>query len=187
MRFACVVLGIGLLVAALKADEVEDLRAVESIRHPEGLQLRLWADSSQVSNPVAFTFDSQGRMYICETFRQNKGVEDNRGHMDWLDDDLAAQTVEDRLAYFKKHLEDGLRAYEIEEDRITIVADEDGDGRADKDWVFADGFRDALTGTGAGVLVRGSDVYYTCIPKLWKLQDQDGDGAAENRVALHHG
>ena len=45
--------------------------------------------------------------------------------------------------------EDGVSAYEAEEDRITVVADEDGDGRADKSWVFADGFRSALTGTGA--------------------------------------
>lgn len=187
MRSACVVVMILGLAGPLGADEVEDLRAVESIRHPEGLQLGLWADSTQVANPVAFTFDARGRMYVCETFRQNKGVEDNRGHMDWLDDDLAAQTVEDRLAYFKKHLKEAISAYEVEEDRITVVADEDGDGRADKTWIFADGFRDALTGTGAGVLVRGDDVYYTCIPKLWMLQDQDGDGAADQRVPLHHG
>ena len=63
--------------------------------------------------------------------------------MDWLDDDLAAQSVEDRLAYFKKHLGDEISTYEAEEDRITIVADTDGDGRADKDWVFADGFTSA--------------------------------------------
>ena len=96
------------------ADEL----AVESIRHPAGLELSLWADSLQLANPVAFTFDHQGRMYVCETFRQNKGVEDNRGHMSWLDDDLAAQSVEDRLAYFQKHLQDGVSAYAEEEDRI---------------------------------------------------------------------
>ena len=140
-----------------------DEQSVDAISHPEGLDVSLWAGSDQLSTPVAFTFDDQGRMFLCETFRQNKGVEDNRGHMDWLDDDLAAQSLEDRLAYFKHHLGDELAAYEAEEDRITVISDEDGDGRADKDWVFADGFSSALTGTGAGVLVLGNDVYYTCI------------------------
>jgi len=164
-----------------------DEQSVDAISHPEGLDVSLWAGSDQLSNPVAFTFDNQGRMFLCETFRQNKGVEDNRGHMDWLDDDLAAQSLEDRLAYFKHHLGDELAAYEAEEDRITVISDEDGDGRADKDWVFADGFSSALTGTGAGVLVLGNDVYYTCIPDLWKITDADGDGLSDQQQSLHYG
>lgn len=164
-----------------------DEQSVDTISHPEGLDIRLWAGSDQLSNPVAFTFDNNGRMYVCETFRQNKGVEDNRSHMDWLEDDLAAQSLEDRLAYFQKHLGEELAAYEVEEDRITVISDEDGDGRADKDWVFADGFNSALTGTGAGILVQGNDVYYTCIPDLWKITDADGDGLSDQQQSLHYG
>jgi quinoprotein glucose dehydrogenase len=46
-----------------------------------------------LAQPVAFGFDEQGRAYVAETFRLNRGVEDNRGHMNWLTDDLAAQTA----------------------------------------------------------------------------------------------
>ena len=164
-----------------------DELAVEAIRHPEDLELNLWADSTQLANPVAFAFDDQGNMYICETFRQNRGVEDNRGHMDWLDDDLAAQTIEDRLAYFQKHLGADIQKYTEYEDRITRLADSDGDGRADQYGVFADGFRDVLTGTGAGVLAHQGEVFYTCIPDVWKLKDRDHDGAADVRESLHSG
>ena len=67
-------------------------------------------------------------MYICETFRQNRGVEDNRGHMDWLDDDLAAQTLEDRLAYFTKHLGDRASRHMKPMKIVSLrLADTDGD------------------------------------------------------------
>ena len=77
------------------AQKSGDELSIDAIRHPENLELSLWASSSQLANPVAFSIDNEGTMFICETFRQNQGVEDNRSHMDWLDDDLAAQTLED--------------------------------------------------------------------------------------------
>ncbi|MCH2111989.1 MAG: ThuA domain-containing protein, partial [Planctomycetes bacterium] len=42
-------------------------------------------------------------------------------------------------------------------------------------------------GTGAGVLVRGNEAWYTCIPDLWYLKDEDGDGVAEIKKSLHTG
>lgn len=186
LAFNAVLLTAASLVFA-QEPSTADQQSVDAISHPENLEASLWAGSEQLSNPVAFTFDNHGRMYICETFRQSKGVEDNRSHMSWLDDDLAANTVADRLAYFKKHLKEDVVKYEAEEDRITVVADEDGDGVADKDWVFADGFNDILTGTGAGVLVHGNDVYYTCIPDVWKITDKDNDGLSDSQESLHYG
>lgn len=168
-------------------EKTADELSVDSIRHPQPLQLSLWADSTQLANPVAFTMDHSGQMFICETFRQNQGVEDNRSHMDWLDDDLAAQSLEDRLAYFKKHLGEDIQKYEEQEDRVTRLVDSDGDGKADQYGVFADGFNDVLTGTGAGVLAYGGDVFYTCIPDVWKLSDENQDGVAEKRTSLHYG
>jgi hypothetical protein len=39
---------------------------------------------------------------IAESFRQEKGVEDNRSSKFWLDDDLQLQSVEDRLRMYEK-------------------------------------------------------------------------------------
>ena len=112
---------------------------------------------------------------------------DNRSHMYWLDDDLACRTVADRVAMYKKHLKDKFASYEREHDRVRLVEDTKGQGRADKATVFADGFNDAADGIGAGVLARNGKVWYTCIPDLWLLQDTKGTGQADVKKSLHTG
>ncbi|MCB1227353.1 MAG: HEAT repeat domain-containing protein, partial [Verrucomicrobiales bacterium] len=57
--------------------------------------------------------------------------------------------------------------------------DRDGDGRADHQNVFAGPFNGPLDGTAAGLLMHHGDLWFTCIPHLWKLRDADGDGQAE--------
>lgn len=161
--------------------------AIASFQLPDGFTAHLTAAEPMLANPVAFTFDAKGRIYVCETFRQSRGVEDNRGHPEWLADDLAAEQVEDRLAMFKRHLGDEVNDYTLHHDRIRLLEDVDGDGTVDRSTVYADGFNDVLDGTGAGVLAVENDVYYTCIPNLWKLADHDGDGQADQRNVLHAG
>jgi quinoprotein glucose dehydrogenase len=172
---------------AIAAASDEGASAMKSFRVPAGMQARLFAAEPDLANPVAFYIDNQGKVYVCETFRQSKGVEDNRGHEHWLDDDLAAQTVEDRLAYIRKHLQQKADDYTKFDDRIRLVEDTNGDGVADRATVFAEGFNSIVEGTGAGVLVHGDNVFYTCIPHLWRLRDQDGDGRADERTSLSNG
>lgn len=155
---------------------------------PAGFSIKLWAAEPDLANPVAFCFDMLGRVYVAETFRQEyHGVPDNRGHRYWLEDDLRLQTVEERGEMYLKHHPEYAEEYTREHERIRRLVDTDGDGKADQSTVFADGFNDLLDGTGAGVLARGKDVWFTCIPKLWKLSDLDMDGVADHREALHHG
>lgn len=161
--------------------------ALEAMQIPDGMQKELFAAEPMVVNPVAFCFDAQGRLFVAESFRQSRGVEDNRGHMDWLNEDLAAQTVADRDAYMRKHLADNLDYYTTEHERIRLLEDRDGDGKADKATVFADGFNELVEGTGAGVLCYRGSVYYTCIPRLWRLTDTNGDGRADEQDVLHEG
>ena len=161
--------------------------ALGKMRLRQGLRASLFAAEPMVANIVAFDVDDRGRVWVCETYRQMRGVEDNRAHMDWLLDDLAAQRVEDRLAYLRKRLGDHLIDYTRADDRIRLVVDTDGDGRADRSTVFANRFNGPLDGTGAGILVWGNDVFYTCIPHLWRLRDEGGDGRAERRERLYSG
>lgn len=156
-------------------------------RIPAGMQVELAAAEPELANPVAFHIDRQGRVFVCETFRQQKGVEDNRYHMVWLHDDLAAQSVEDRVRMFRKHLSDQADEYTKEHDRIRLLEDPDGDGVFDRATVFADGFNDIADGTGAGVLHFGGHVYYTCIPGFYRLTDEDGDGESDKRELLSEG
>ena len=63
---------------AAASDEPTQARATFGM--PEGFLVELFAAEPDVANPVAFSVDEQGRAYVCETFRQERGVTDNRGH-----------------------------------------------------------------------------------------------------------
>ena len=54
------------------------------------------------AHPVAIEVDGKGRVFVAESFRQKKGVDDNRNRDFRVLDDLASQSVADRLAYIKK-------------------------------------------------------------------------------------
>jgi len=168
------------------SDEAE--RALRSFRKPEGWIGQLVAAEPNVANPVAFYLDYAGRIFVCESFRQGIGVTDNRSHDEkWLQADLAAMTVTDRIRFHRELLGDQASQYERYDDRIRLLKDTDGDGKYETAIVFADHFNRIEEGTGAGVLVRGNSAFYTCIPKLWKLTDGDGDGIAEKKEILHDG
>jgi quinoprotein glucose dehydrogenase len=168
------------------SDEGE--KAIARFRVPDGLKVELFAAEPMLANPVAFAIDEKNRFYVAETFRLHAGVTDTRNHMYWLDDDLASRTIADRVAMYKKYSSpEEFRKYGTEEDRISLLIDRDGDGKADSATVFADGFHDPAMGIGAGVLARGGDVWYTNLPDLWKLKDTDGDGKADEKISLHNG
>ncbi len=161
--------------------------AMRSFRVPPGLAVELFAAEPLLANPVAFCIDEKGVFYVAETFRHGAGVTDTRGHMNWLDDDLASRTVADRVAMYRKYLGTSFERLDHEHERVRRIVDRDGDGRADAATVFADGFNDPAAGIGAGLLARKDDVWYACIPWLWKLRDTNGDGRADRRVLLHEG
>ena len=162
-------------------------KSIQRMKLPPGVKADLWAAEPHVANIVSFHFDEKGRCYVAETFRLHAGVTDNRNHMYWLDDDLACRTVADRVAMYKKHLKGKFPTYEKESDRVRVVEDTQGTGKADKSTVFADGFKNAADGLGSGVLARNGKVWYTNIPDLWFLQDTKGTGRADVRKSLHTG
>jgi len=172
----------------VKGASNEAQQAIQRFSLPKGVEVSVWAAEPLLANPVSFCFDEKGRCYVAETFRLHRGVTDNRAHRDWLDDDLASRTVADRVAMYKKFAKDRfVRDYEAEHDRVKLVWDSTGAGKADKATVFADGFHNAADGLGAGVLARKGNVYYTCIPDLWLLKDSKGEGRADVKQSLATG
>lgn len=162
--------------------------ALEQITYPEEFEATVVAAEPDVANVVAFTITDDGVLYAAETFRQSLGVEDNRSHMDWLEDDLAAQSVEDRIAYMKKFFpNDYQEKFGLHHDRIRRLVDTDGDGVYDEANVFVTGFNDIEDGTGAGLLKVGDDLFYTCIPDLYRVKDEDGDGVADLTESVARG
>ncbi|MFT7077210.1 MAG: quinoprotein glucose dehydrogenase [Planctomycetota bacterium] len=173
----------------------EAIQAIQRFRVPDGFRVELFASEPLLANPVAFCFDVFGRVYVAETFRHSKGVTDIRSHMNWLEDDIAIKTVADRVAMFRKHEgDDGLASgYSVETERVSRIIDKDGDGVADGSVVFSGDLTDPAVGIGAGVLARpmdgvgGTELWFTCIPDVWRMFDSDGDGVAESRTSQSEG
>lgn len=176
------------LEPAIAAASDEATQAMQGVRLPEGWNIGLYAAEPDVANIVSFDVDNRGRVFVCESFRQNQGVTDNRKHNEaWLLADLAAETVQDRIDYHKRLLGDAVASFSQQDDRIRRLEDTDGDGQVNVSTLLANGFNRIEEGTGASILARGSDLYFTCIPKLWKLTDSDDDGVAEERIPMSDG
>jgi quinoprotein glucose dehydrogenase len=167
------------------SDDAE--KAIKRFQIPPGFKVELWAAEPDVAQGVCLYPDYRGRVFVCETFRLHAGVPDIRGIMDWLDEDLACRTPDDRLAEMKRHLGPKFADYSIHSDRVRLLWDSTGRGRADKSTVFAEGFNQPLDGIMAGVIARGNDVWVANIPDLWHLRDTNGDGLADTRESLSHG
>jgi quinoprotein glucose dehydrogenase len=154
-----------------------------------GLKATVWAAEPLLENPVVFGFDHSGACYVIETNRFKAGVPDTRDHMYWLDDDIGARTVEDRVAMYNRQYP-GKRTYTGYEKNSEIVRkvwDSTGSGLADKSSVFAEGFNAQADGVAAGVLARGKDVFFACIPSLYKLTDTKGEHKADAKTVLSTG
>ncbi len=166
------------------------VRAFDAVVIPEGLVKRIYAAEPLVTDPVAFCIDEAGRLFVAETFRQERGIEDNRSSSFWLLDDLALQTIEDRLAMYEKWKDrraGGMDYYREFEDRIRRLEDTDGNGVADTSIIFSAGYRDPLDGTAAGLLARDGAIYFTNIPSVYLLRDRDDDGHADEKTVLSTG
>ena len=189
MKTRPILTGAFLLVALVPAiaQDPEDVK----IEVDAGFEKGLYAREPMVKDPVAFAIDPvTGRIAVCESFRQSHGVEDNRSSPYWLLDDLAATTVEDRRAYMLKwadRFEGGARWFTEKDDRVRMLVDFDGDGVADHVELIADEFNDVVDGTGSGALWVDGDLWFTNIPHLWVIRDNDQNGVPETRESLYEG
>jgi quinoprotein glucose dehydrogenase len=161
--------------------------AAATLRVEEGFRVTAVASEPLLSNPVAFCFDPAGRIFVAETHRIKQGTEDNRDHMDWLDDDLAARTVEDRRAYIIRRAGDQLSHFTDRSELVRLLEDSDDDGMYDRASVYAEDFRDVVDGAAAGLMWHGDRLLFTCIPALWDLRDNGRRRAGRPEARAGHG
>lgn len=162
-----------------------------------------WSGELNVPDPVAISFDNEGRAYVTQTLRRKSQDLDIRANKDWIADDVGLSSVEEKRAFFKKMMPEGgqsksvadmngdgsrdWRDLTVRSELIHRYTDTDGDGKADKTHIYADDFKTEVTGIAAGVMWRDGDVYATIAPDVWKLRDTDGDGKADTRELLATG
>ncbi|MEO7599557.1 MAG: HEAT repeat domain-containing protein [Opitutus sp.] len=163
----------------------EGTQALERMKLPVGLKASLWAAEPMLANPVAFNFDEKGRIFVAETYRYRSSVLDIRDYLWMLEDDLACRTIEDRTKMIARRMGDSaVKELSLETEQVRLLEDSDGDGVADKSFVYATGFNSDLDGIASGVLARRGEVYFTNIPSLWKFTGKD---KAEKRQELSRG
>jgi putative membrane-bound dehydrogenase-like protein len=115
------------------------------------MQVTLWADESLILNPTSISVDRKGRLWVTEAVN----------YRNWNHQAGA-----------------GERTLHEAGDRIVILEDSDGDGRADKSTVFAQE-KELIAPTGICVL--GNRVFVSCSPNIFVFYDDDGDDRADRR------
>lgn len=169
----------------------EEKAILANIKAPEGMVTKLFAREPDVQDPTAITFDDQNRLYIAETHRFERGIEDNRRNP-WVADDYQITSTAERLEMLKKYAakfpdKKPMEYFTKYSEKIRVIEDRDGDGKCDHATVYAEGFNNPLDGTAAGVMALDGKIYLACIPHVWLLEDTDGDLKADKRESLQEG
>lgn len=173
---------------------------------PDQLRTTEWAENGMTQDPVALAFDHQGRLFVVETARRTTVDIDMRSHKSWLLDDLASDDFDSMRDFFRSKMapersdvnkswlqdrnKDGkhdFRDLTTVSERIRVLRDTNGDGKADQSTVYAENFSEEFTGVAAGVMPYEGDVLMTVYPDLWRLRDLDGDNQADGRVSMFRG
>lgn len=129
----------------------------------EGLEVQVVAAEPLVRQPVAIDFDDSGRLWVIQYLQYPNPAGLNR-----VSYDRYSRTVYDRVPEPPPHGPRGA-------DRITVLTDEDGDGRYDSGRDFIDGLNLA-TGMAFG---RGG-VYVLQTPYLLFYPDRNGDDVPDS-------
>ena len=124
--------------------------AKKSFKLPEGYEVNLFASEAEfpdLENPVQFTFDAKGRLWVV--------------------------TMPSYPMYLPGELPD---------DKVLILEDTNGDGKADKQTIFADGLH-----VPTGIELGDGGAYVAQQPNLMFLKDTNGDDVADERRLVLHG
>ncbi|MDI1315523.1 PVC-type heme-binding CxxCH protein [Prosthecobacter sp.] len=206
MKNLCHLALAALLALPCAAAEEKPVKAPKSAPIKSPLELHRWSGTLNVPDPVAVTADPQGRIYISATTRRKVADLDIREHTQWIPDDVALTSVEEKEAFLKRELAPGKtrlprgsladhnkdgsidwKDLTVHSERIYQLRDTDHDGTADKLTVFAEGFNSVVTGIAAGILYHDGWVYVTVAPDLIRLRDTNDDGVADEREIVAHG
>ena len=117
--------------------------AAKNFKLPPGMKAQVFVAEPEVNNPLAMTWDTQGRLWVAECF-----------------------TYGDRATKFDLTLRD----------RVIILADRDGDGRAEERKVFTDHVQRLMS-----VEVGLGGVWLICLPQLLFIPDANGDDVPDGQ------
>lgn len=119
---------------------------------PDDLEATLWAEAPLFYNPTNMDFDAKGRMWVTEAVNY-------RNFNNKPDQKLSFEVG----------------------DRVVILEDTDGDGKADKTKVFV---QDKDLVAPLGIAVIGNKTIVSCAPNLIVYTDENGDDIPDKKEIL---
>jgi putative membrane-bound dehydrogenase-like protein len=135
--------------------------SLKGMKVPDGWEIKLFAAEPDIINPISFTVDEKGRLWVVECYE------------------------------YPKRTPDGKKP----KDRIKILEDTTGAGKADKVTIWAEG-KDFPAGDhprhngfdlASGIEVGDGGVYLGAAPYLFFLQDKKGVGRCDTIEVLLKG
>ncbi|MCB1278094.1 PVC-type heme-binding CxxCH protein [Prosthecobacter sp.] len=136
---------------------VEPKDAAKTFHVLDGFKMQLIAAEPLVTDPVAITYDADGRAYVCEM--------NDYPYTDKAQHKPSQENPTDQAI-----------------GKVRLLTDTDGDGTFDKATVFADGLS---WPTGAACWKGG--IFVTATPDVWYLKDTNDDGVADVRQKVFTG
>lgn len=147
--------------AAQEEEQAGGFSPEEAVRRmvvPGGFRVGVFASEPEVRQPVAACFDERGRMWVIEYLQYP-----NPAGLKAVEVDVYLRTKYDKVPDPPPHGPRGA-------DRIKILEDTDGDGKADKVKVFVEGLNLA-----SAIAVGHGGVFVGQAPYLLFYPDRDGD------------
>jgi putative membrane-bound dehydrogenase-like protein len=142
-------------------------QAVARMTVPDGFRVEVFASEPEIRQPVAAAFDERGRMWVVEylQYPTPNGLKP-------VSVDVYLRTEYDRVPEPPPHGPRGA-------DRVKILEDTDGDGKADRSTVFVEGLNLA-----SGVAVGHGGVFVAQAPYLLFYPDRDKDDRPDGDPAV---
>jgi putative membrane-bound dehydrogenase-like protein len=142
---------------SLRVPATEPDKAEATIKALDGFQMKLIAAEPLLTDPVAMVYDENGVAYVAEM--NDYPYTDKKNDVAWQDNVLDPAIG-----------------------KIRMLVDEDGDGKFDKSYVFAEGLS-----WPTGIAPYKGGIFVAATPDIWYLKDTDGDHKADVRVKVYTG
>ncbi|HEY6226897.1 MAG TPA: PQQ-dependent sugar dehydrogenase [Verrucomicrobiae bacterium] len=186
MRSVLALVAFCLIGGGARADFFEADEATAKFEVPPGYKVETVAAEPLLQNPVAFSMDNQGRIWVAETHRLDNAVVDITKHTNWIRNDLGFKTVSQRERFLTNAF--GTNAYVLTRRGDLVRVLQPGQrGRMEDSDVAWGGFQSVGAGLMAGVLAVDNRVFITCIPGLYRLDDYGTQKEARHVVSSGYG
>lgn len=146
-----------------QAQALTPAEALKRFKVADGFQVELFASEPEVRQPVTMTFDARGRLWVIQYLQYPTPA-----GLKPVTVDRYLRTKYDRVPEPPPHGPRGV-------DRITILEDTDGDGRADRSKDFVTGLNLA-----SALAIGNGGVYVGQAPYLLFYPDRNGDDVPDS-------